>query len=282
MKSRLMAALPVATMAVNSFAFDANNPPPPIPNGWSFVERVGNPYSNVRIYQKGSEQTYVQVADMTMGAHVKLMQYRDTSKSGPINYWWINDIEYWWNQMGSDATGRVSVFNGQFFDNSGVFSQKNPTTLSYGVKADWSIADQGSDVNANGGYQLKQMNFGARYPWVSNWAPGSLETSTAKDAIVGLDRRANKRSAEAIGRTYLCAKPYASNWLQQSVWLLVIYTSTSKTQATANSELDTWGCSLANTVMMDGSGSSKLRTKGGLAFTPNDSRRIPQAIGLYN
>lgn len=291
MKTFLNPVLIAAVLSVPSLAsaFDANNLPPTKPSGWTLKEST---YTNVKIYQKGTENTYLQVVDMAMGARVNLMQYQagTVSSTNREPTWWIGDISYWWNQMGSSTTSRVSVVNGQFFDNSGTrnpitgnyYSQKDPTTLSFGLKSAGYVPTNGGDPNANGGYTLKQMNFGSYMPTISDWTTTSLRDTSASNAIVGLDPRADKRSTESIGRTYLCTLPYYSNYLRQNINLLLIYSAAAKAQGDAMNDLVAWGCTRTSSIMMDGSGSTKLRTKGGVQFDGNDNRKIPQAIGIYN
>lgn len=273
----------VALVSLGASAFDTNNPAPKPPTGWSLIED----YKNVKIYRKGSENTFVQVVDMSQGAHVKMYQYGAGTHqpSGQPTYW-INTIKYWWDQTGSPTTSAVSVVNGQFFDFSlatNASGQKDPVVLAYGVKSAGTVLTNGGDVNANGNYPLKQMSFFANMPSVSTWTTSSLRNTAASNAIVGLDRRANRDSTSNIGRNYLCAKPYASNMLRQSISLLVVYQSDKKSQANANTDLNNWDCSESNTVMMDGSGSSQLHTKGGGTRIGGVTfRKTPQAIGIFN
>lgn len=259
------------TASISAHAFDATNPVPPAPAGWNMVEN----YKNVKIYRKSGENTYVQLVDMVQGGHVRLFQYQGTP-SGGFNTYWKGDINYWWNQDSDNR--KVSVINGQFFNMT-----TDPTVLSFGLKSG-GVIEPGGDNGADPDYPHKQINFAAQWPWVSNWTTNSLSSSPNANAIVGLDRRTNKSSADSSkGRTYLCAKPYFSKALNQNTTLLVVYSSDAKSQPQADVDLNNWGCPLENTVMMDGGGSSKLKTLGGKApFVPDDSRKVPQAIMIYN
>lgn len=280
---KLALTLVIASVSFGASAFDAQNLPPNPPSGWSLVES----YKNVKIYRKGNENTFVQVADMSQGASVKMYQYGagTVSSTNKEPTYWINTIKYWWDQTGAPTTSAVSVINGQFFNYKWVIpyvKQVDPVAFSYGVKSSWTVLTNGGDKYNNFGYNLKQMNFLSSMPKVVNWTETSLKDSGTENAIVGLDRRANRDATFSMGRTYLCAKPYASKTLNQSISLLVIYSADYKKQAESDTDLNSWDCSLANTVMMDGSGSSKLYTKAGGERLSGDSRRVPQAIGIFN
>lgn len=87
------------------------------------------------------------------------------------------------------------------------------------------------------------------------------------------------------------AKPmYQSGASSQSSTLLV-YSAKAKTQQYAEADLNSWGCTDVNTVMLDGSESMKLRTKGGINIEGNASshqiinvteRYVPQVITIFN
>lgn len=271
---KLVIAISILVSA-SAHAFDATNPPPSAPSGWSPVEK----YKNVYIYRKNGENTYVQVVDMTQGGHIRLFQYQGP-KEGTNNTYYKNDLNYWWNQLGTDYSSRVSVINGQFFNIS-----KNPTPLSYGLKSG-GVVEPGADNNTSLGYNLKMMVLDGYAPYTTNWYEGRLYDNSIQNAIVGLDIRADKGMNEAKGRTSICSKPYYSNYLRQSTNLFLAYVSSNKTQTNANQDLANWGCNELNTVMLDGSNSSKLKTKGGIVIDMSDAgvfyRAIPQAIGIYN
>lgn len=166
--------------------------------------------------------------------------------------------------------------------------------MSFGVKANGNVVEEGSVVVDGDhqiyldsqGFPLKQMDFYNNTVSVYNWNKVSLRNSSAPNAIVGKNIRARDSAGDSIGRTYLCALPYYNPEIRQSVNLLLVYSAKSKTQSWAESDLSSWGCLESNTVMMDGSHSRKLLTKGGIRIDSNDIgiiyRPIPQVIGIFN
>ena len=101
--------------------------------------------------------------------------------------------------------------------------------------------------------------------------------------------RSREKPDASIARTYLCAK--TMNISGNSSYVLLVYTAQAKTQYWAESDLNSWGCNDSNTVMMDGSESTKLRTKGGINIEGKwtgyqlfdiSERNIPQVITIFN
>lgn len=280
-----------SVLAPTANAFPIGQSSYPHPGGWKIAETSnygatkGLPYKNVHIYQLHNEQTYVQLVDVSDGSRIVLLQEKSPFSSG--NQWRRNPTQYWWNALGTDSSSRVSVVNAQFFDNGA--GGQGYTPLSFGVKSNGRVLTEGGDVNSNGGYSLKQMNFHPRFIEVINYSSTSLRNTSAPNAIVGLDSRARKDPDSSVGRTYLCSKPYYSQSLQKSVNILLIYSAQAKNQYWAEKDLESWGCMYHNTVMMDGSRSTKLYTKGGIRMVGNSSnpmefgeRAVPQVLGVYN
>ena len=268
----------IAVMMVVSFSVFAFGPGnlPTVPNGWALKET----YTNVRIYQKGTEESYVQVIDVLYGGRIDMVQPGQQYGSwGSYPKFSRYSLDTMWNNVSNTA---VSIVNGQFF-NSGV----NPTYLSFGIRDDWSILTYGQDKTYNVTLPLKQLdfipNFGVIIQQPSTDA--SLNSAYGSHSIVGLDRKEDRSSGYKVGRMYLCAPIPAS----PSKYLLIMNLRAS-TEANANSLLDSWGCYDSRTVMMDGSGSSQLRTRGGTQMygTSNpwtgsaDKRTLPEVIAVYN
>lgn len=261
----------------------------PHPGGWKIAETSnygatkGLPYKNVHIYQLHNEQTYVQLVDFSQGGHIRLEQVSD-QPIGNFKGWKRQSMDAWWRLHGN-YTSRVSMVNAQFFNHN---SSPN-TTFSFGIRANGRVLDEGGDVNANGGFPLKQMNFYSNRVEVINWHARSLYDTIAPDAIVGKSMRSREKPDASIGRTYLCAKPM--NASGNSSYVLLVYTAQAKTQHWAESDLNSWGCNDSNTVMMDGSESTKLRTKGGINMEGKPEydfirgygeRLVPQVITIFN
>ncbi len=261
------------------------------PGGWTLAEvsqygaTKGLPYKNVHIYRLHNEETYVQLVDFSQGGHIKINAFANSAKINGFKSWNRQSMVDWWKHY-NDQTSRVSVVNGTFFNH-----ERNPTTLSFGIRVDGRVLDEGSDVNANGGYNLKQMNFYGDRVEVVNYTADSLKNTSAPNAIVGKSPWSREKEGESIGRTYLCARPMFQSGVSSSSHVLLVYTAKAKTQQWAEADLNSWGCTDVNTVMLDGSKSTKLRTKGGINMEGNGNkiaifepgeRYVPQVITIFN
>lgn len=177
-------------------------------------------------------------------------------------------------------SGRVLVMNAQFF---GAIKGTNRATLSFAIKDNGHVYPSGDANTAND--KAKQLNI---YPnnnvTVVDASDGHYKEHHAPTVIVGKHITDLPSAASRRGRTYLCAMP-----TKRGNNVLLMYITRSKTQNQANAELKTWGCREGNTLGMDGSGSSQLRTKGGYTSYGvsddkgnSDKRTIPQVIGICN
>lgn len=84
----------------------------------------------------------------------------------------------------------------------------------------------------------------------------------------------------------MCSKVNPYSPTSPSQWLVVL-SSQKSNQLTALTNITSWGCDSNSIVMFDGSGSTQLKTKGGIRMKGNNGlinqdRIIPQVVIIYN
>lgn len=272
---KVMLSFMVLLFAGNVFAFGTGNMPV-TPSGWTLRES----YTNVRIYQKGTEQVYAQVVDIRGGAKVRFI-HPGKQGTNPVMF-----TRYTLDTIWGYSSGQVSMVNGQFF-NSGI----NPTTLSFGVRANSSLLTYGEDKYAYPANLMKQIEFyeggtssvvGVN---VTQWNESQLNSQySAQNIMVGLDPGVAKSPDSSVARLYMCSKVNPAGPTSPAQWLVVL-SAQSSTQSTTLANINAWGCN--GTIMFDGSGSSQLKTSGGIRMKGSngywlENRDIPQAIAIYN
>jgi hypothetical protein len=255
-----------------SFAF-VTGKMPVAPSGWSLKENN----TNVRIYQKGTEQTYVQVVDIKGGAKIRFSHPGKLSGT-PLTFYKYTLDTHWSSIPYNDSLRMASMVNGQFFNND-----TDPTILSFGVRANSSLLTLGITEAIS----KKQIEFfdgsGVYVGGVNNT---NLKSGLAQNIIVGLDPSVSKNASIPLGRMYMCSKvnPYVG--ASPSQWL-VILSAQWQIQATALANITSWGCDINSIVMFDGSGSSQLKTTGGIRMIGSnglkaENRTLPQTVVVYN
>lgn len=258
----------LASISSISFAFGTGNMPIS-PSGWALKENK----TNVRIYQKGSDQTYIQVVDVKGGAKVRF-SHPGIINGNPLTFYRYTLDELWSFIPYPDTLRLASMVNGQYFN-----TNTDPTILSFGVRANSSLLTLGiTEVISK-----KQIEFyDGSGVYVSGVNTSRLTNGPAQNIIVGLDPSVSKNASFPIGRMYMCSKVNPSAGASPSQWL-VILSAQWQTQATALANITSWGCDINSIVMFDGSGSSQLKTTGGIRMSGNlENRDIPQAIVVYN
>lgn len=262
----------LASISSISFAFGTGNMPV-APSGWSLKENS----SNVRIYQKGTGQTYVQVVDIKGGGKIRFTHPGINPGTPPTFYRYTLDDLWYFLPYNSKLTLN-SMVNGQFFDNS-----TNPTILSFGVRSNSSLLTLGITEAVT----KKQIEFyDGSGVYVGAVNTSRLTNGPAQNIVVVLDPSVDKSANSSLGRLYMCSKVNPAAGASPSQWLVILSTQ-SQTQATTLANITSWGCDINSIVMFDGSGSSQLKTVGGIRmygsngyFTEN--RSIPQGILVYN
>jgi hypothetical protein len=268
---KTVAATVLAGVSSASFAFGTGNMPT-VPSGWTLKESS----TNIRVYQKGTEQVYAQFFDIKGGAKVRFSQ-TVVSNTGTKTFS-RQTLDQWWTAY----TGvKNTMINGQFFDTS-----LNPTGLSFGVRANSAVLTTGADTSAIAKKQIEFFDNTGVY--VTSFNASRLNGgSSAQNIIVGLDPSVDKSGSDTVGRTYLCTKVNPSGPASPSQWLVIV-SAASQTQASIYSNITSLGCDSGSVVMFDGSGSTQLQTSGGIRLKgsnwlyPNENRTIPQVLVISN
>lgn len=274
---KAVAAAVLAGISSASFAFGTGNMPT-VPSGWTLKESyTSGALNNILVYQKTGEPTYMQVVDIKNGGR---LSFFNQSRTGTSPYQFgINTMNNWWNML----IDKKTMVNGQFFAYMNIPPfQINPTTLSFGVKANGSLLTPGADNSAYPATSMRQVEITSGVgATVLTWNQSRLNPggSTAQNIMVGLHPSpsvvTNKSPTSNIGRMLICTKPQSG-----APWIYIL-SAGSLQQQTALNYATSWGCAESSTVMMDGSGSAQLKTVNSGTLLAGD-RSLPQVIAVYN
>jgi hypothetical protein len=273
-----VAAAVLAGVSSVSFGFGTGNMPT-VPSGWTLKESyTSGTLNNIRVYQKTGESTYMQVVDIKNGGRLSFFNQSKTGTS-PFQFG-INTMNNWWNML----VDKKTMVNGQFFAYIQLPNplQINPTTLSFGVKANGSLLTPGADNNAYPASSMRQIEITSGVgATVLAWNQARLSPggSSAQNIMVGLHPSpsvvTNKSPASNIGRMLICTKPQSG-----AAWVYMLSAGSLQQQTALNYAIS-WGCTESSTVMMDGSGSAQLKTVNSGTLLAGD-RQLPQVIAVYN
>jgi hypothetical protein len=259
---KTVAAAVLAGVSSVSFGFGTGNMPT-VPAGWTLKEAN----TNVRIYQKNGEDTFVQLVDIRSGGKVKL--------HGTIaGYQTFNNYNEPKFQKKSLAThwatitfpGKRAVTNGQFFNPT-----VDPSMLSFGTRVNGLYVTYGADP----GSSIKRtLHIFPDSISVRAYTPTDFFGASSPQAIVGLAPTESRGPYLTIGRTMLCGvkertyitAPGAPTPPSLQDWLLIITAKNKWQSSIIDANLPAWGCQSKNIVMDDGGGSSQLQTLGGITM----------------
>ncbi len=260
----------IAAVSSFTFAFGTGNMPN-VPSPWVLKESS----TNIRVYQKGTEQVYAQIVDIRGGAKVRFNQ-AIASTSGAKTFG-RQTIDQWWTGYSGNKN---TMINGQFFDNN-----MNPTGLSFGVRANSAVLTYGASSETIAKKQVEFFDNAGVF--VTGWNDGHLNGgSNAQNIIVGLDPSVKKSDWLSIGRTYVCSKVNPAGPTSPSQWLVIV-SAQGNTQSEMLGNITSLGCDSGSIVMFDGSGSTQLKTgtirmKGYSAPFWTENRTIPQVLIVSN
>ena len=250
-----------------------------IPSGYAYIKSVGG--GALKVYHKNG--IYVSVLDLSKGGISVGNVDPDTNNNNSntddaSNKFFKHNLNYWWNNQ--NTSNRIGIFNGQFFSDEG----SNKTGLSFPLRSFWHNINTQSDHN--GRRTLKVYSNGETkildgYTW--------MYLSGSKELIAGLNPNQNKSSWASIGRHYIGGIPKYDNVFLSDLKYLLFFIAKNKNQSSMDSEMNKWGISSFNRIMMDGSGSSQMKI-GNLSvygsnwhyFTHPDYRSIPNVIEVYS
>jgi hypothetical protein len=270
---KIVIATILAMISSVCLAFTAGTNMPTVPPGWTLKDT----YSNVLVYQKTGESTYMQVVDIKSGGRVAFFNQSATGAS-PYQFG-INSMTTWWGMLQNKKT----MVNGQFFAYMNIPPfQINPTTLSFGVKSNGNLLTPGADNTAYPATSMRQLEITSGVgATVLSWNQARLNPggSPAQNIIVGLHPSpsvvTNKSPTANTGRMLMCTKPQSG-----APWVYIL-SAASITQQAALTYANNWQCTESSTVMMDGSGSAQLQTVNSGLLLPGN-RSLPQVIAIYS
>ena len=239
-----------------------------IPSECSVVQQEGEAK---KIYKCFSY--YVVIADLRL-TNVSFGNAIQSNYGG--NSYYKMGISSWRRKLGNP----FAVINGQFFN-----KDMNPTTLSFGLKSNGDIihseiATDPSDAKKK--LRTLTINYTGKAS-VHDYANHNLIYKLDnKEAIVGLSPDENMSGIFPIGRNYMVVKENTDDKSTSSLYLFV---ARYMNQIGMERKIESWGLSLDNSIMMDGSGSSQLKTNkisyyGGTSKVKPDYRSLPNVISI--
>jgi len=269
----LVFLLLLGTMA--SGRASAQTPAPVIPSGFYLVAEA----PGVSLYQKdyqGGSPDYVQLIDLSQGAHIVLM-HGEVRENRPGKGAYGGDdprilsqsLKKYWGQLSDTSANAFCVTNGQFF-----YMKESPTRLPFPLKVDGTILSDGYGINEFPDKKLILELWQDR-AYINSLSQDSLYYSDAPDIVAGLTQTASKRIDQYVGRTFVGID---DRNLDGSYETVLIFNSSLSRQVDAASVLESFGAD--RVMMLDGGGSTQLSCQGkSYIFS---ERLIPQAIGVIS
>ena len=229
---------------------------------------------SITISRYDSIELWVQEVDLTKGWYIKsiltLGWYDEISGEPLFARKKLSEVK-----SGLDDSP-FSIINGQFFD-----PKRSITPLSFGVKVDGVVRTAWADNrDESKNILILEKNIARIVPY--SWV--NLRDAPWYLALVNLTLGKSHYPNEPIGRTYICLKdPDSKNQSSR----LMIFTATSITEATIESELIRWGCTKSSSSKLDSSWSTRLWVWWEYIFGKShkwdpDYRSIPHSIALYD
>jgi hypothetical protein len=259
--TKTVAAAVLAGVSSVSFGFGTGNMPT-VPAGWTLKESS----TNVRIYQKNGEDTYVQLVDIKGGGKVRL----HGTIAGYQTFNGYNEPKFQKKNLATHWTtipyaGKRAVTNGQFFNPT-----VDPSMLSFGTRVNGSYLTYGADPGTD---TKRTLHIFGDSVSIRAYLATDFNGATSSQAIVGLAPTVTSRGPYlTIGRTMFCGvkertyitTPGAPVPPSLQDWLLIITAKNKWQYSIIDTDLPAWGCQSKNIVMGDGGGSSQLKTLGGI------------------
>ncbi|GAB2584964.1 hypothetical protein GCM10027190_37520 [Spirosoma areae] len=276
-----------------------------LPKSWvpsAYKETLSKP--GVKLYKHSSQNSYVQVVDLSRGGSVKFL-YGDkelwVSKDGVFGednfYFYRESIQNHWKDFKKNNASAFSVVNGAYFK-----SYTEPTALSFPLVDEKLISTGAEREKIGQGNTFKLSIFktdnktatiecfyeclNKKMPYLSN-----NQSYFPPLQIVGYDKTAQVQRDESQGRTYLGVADYDG---KDGNEIILILTAESLTADESQKVLEGFGAS--EMIILDGGGSTKFmgydENKGdkeyilGKYYSINKEfivdrwREIPHAIGV--
>lgn len=240
--------------------------------------------TGVQVYKKeirNGEPDYVTVIDLRSAT---LLNLHGTVVATPTANSKVSRkrIPSFWDdavRLNTTTSKVMVVVNGTFFND-----QINPTTLSFGLKANGRVISNGDDLNALGARVLnKTFTFNNRLKRASIQAYDRQSfDGTTPDVVGALDVTAPLDSRAYRPRTFVGIADTNRDGDYETVY---IYASAYALPTEADSALRQWGATTR--AMLDGGGSTAMRVlrRNGRSETVEDvissTRTVPHALAVF-
>lgn len=247
---------------------------PPAPGGFQLIDAGRGIWLYRKPYTNGSPD-YVQVFDLSQGAHVELLHGEITearpnkgSYGGPDPRMKSPALETYWREISTRSPQAFCVINGGFF-----YMPEYPTRLAFPLKVDGEMITEGWGIETYMDQKLLLELWDGRAE-IQPLSKESLYNTDAPNILGGLAENANKRAKYAVGRTFAGIADRDDDGLNETV--LFLSTSTALQSGAANVLRD-FGAK--RVMMLDGGGSTQLLCRSG--WHVRSDRPIPQAVAIF-
>jgi hypothetical protein len=255
----------------------------PVPLGWTLyyagLSLPGSPYQGVRVYRKTNSRgtyDYVTIVDVRYGTLRNLTgEPSGTNYDMKVKRYGLS--EFWSRAVRQNTTSRKAavVINGTFF-----YPFANPTTISYGLKADYWIMSLGFDRYASKySGKVRTFAFDTKYgsSSIQPYYPddGSIFWGPIPNVVGGLDPTADKEPSASKQRTFAGVRDDNRDGHSETI---IFFVSKYATQSRAASVLGSFGA--GSKMMLDGGSSTSMYVKGQEVIT-GSTAIVPQVFVIY-
>ncbi len=244
-----------------------------IPPGFDKITSIYGAQLFRKNYQNGTPD-FVQVADLSLGAEIKLFHGPIKEKRQGEGAYGGDDprllsrsLQQYWSDFSSTYANPFCVVNGQFF-----YMPESPTRLPFPLKVDGEIISDGFGKDQFPGQKLMLELWPGRAD-IRPLSKEALYNSSAPDIVVGLAEDARKAINKHVGRTFVGLVDKDGDRQLETV---LIFTTRTARQVDAAEVLREFGAK--KVMMLDGGGSTQM-----ICLDKNyisSERLIPQALGV--
>jgi len=244
-----------------------------IPPGFDKVTSVYGAELFRKNYQNGTPD-FVQVADLSLGAEIKLLHGPIKEKRPGHGAYGGDDprllsrsLQQYWKDFSSSYANPFCVVNGQFF-----YMPESPTRLPFPLKVSGEIISDGFGKDQFPGQKLMLELWPGRAD-IRPLTKEALYNSTAPSIVAGLAEEARKAIDKYVGRTFVGLVDKDGDRQLETV---LIFTTRTARQKDAASVLRDFGAQ--KVMMLDGGGSTQM-----ICLDKNyisSERLIPQALAV--
>ena len=270
----LLGSASMASIGAGGFPAQSGSPAGlVIPPGFDKVTSIFGAQLFRKNYQNGTPD-FVQVADLSLGAEIKLLHGPIKEKRPGEGAYGGDDprllsrsLQQYWKDFSSSYANPFCVVNGQFF-----YMPESPTRLPFPLKVSGEIISDGFGKDQFPGQKLMLELWPGRAD-IRPLTKEALYNSTAPDIVAGLAEEARKAIDKYVGRTFVGLVDKDGDRQLETV---LIFTTRTARQKDAASVLRDFGAQ--KVMMLDGGGSTQM-----ICLDKNyisSERLIPQALAV--